>query len=315
MGFCSLCFHIAGGIVAAFFLLVGILGFAVPCGQYNSSKLDGFSYESPPATVIAFHWMCFFCGLGLGAGLFIWGSRFVPGLLVTIVSGILLLIFWICYMVFFFTSDEFKMGGDVSTLQRLNEMWDISRKDCPFITLTGTGHYYEYYWRDGKRKSRRVSCRTGSFDISSDDYCTDETEYTRPSVEEAKRGGGFRVYTDVKYEFAEETSSASTTYLNAMLSGALSCVKREDVLDPDVELAAGVTGVLSQMLVTHDGKAPKGVSRGRGIAAGIFFCGVAYSYQVSKIPVLRQTILKTNVTLVETIGSDSICNVIGRCRA
>ena len=311
MGFCSLCFHIAGGIVAAFFLLVGILGFAVPCGQYNSSKLDGFSYESPPATVIAFHWMCFFCGLGLGAGLFIWGSRFVPGLLVTIVSGILLLIFWICYMVFFFTSDEFKMGGDVSTLQRLNEMWDISRKDCPFITLTGTGHYYEYYWRDGKRKSRRVSCRTNSFYISSDDYCTDETEYTSPSVEEAKRGGGFRVYTDVKYEFA---TGASTTYLNEMHFKAQSCVEQQQrVYDPDVELAAGVTGVLSQMLVTHDGKAPKGVSRGRGIAAGIFFCGVAYSYQVSKIPVLRQTILKTNVTLEKS--QYDICSTMGDCRA
>ena len=315
MGFCSFCFRIAGGIVAAFFLLVGILGFAVPCGQYNSSKLDGFTYESPPATVIAFHWMCFFCGLGLGAGLFIWSCAFIPGLLVTVVSGILLLIFWICYMVFFFTSDEFKMGGDASTLQTLNDMWDTSEKGCPYITLTGTGHYYDYYWSDGKRKSRRISCRTNSFFINSDRYCTDETTYIRPAVEELKRGGGFRVYTDVQYEFAEETTAASTAYLNQMQLDALSCVKQESrVYDPDVEVATGVTGVFSQMLVTHDGKAPKGVSRGRGIAAGIFFCGVAYSYQVSKIPVLRQTILKTNVTLVES-ETVNICSVMGNCRA
>ena len=58
-----------GAIVALGFFIGGVLSFAISAGVYAASKEEGFSYDSPPATVIAFHWVCVFCGVALGASI------------------------------------------------------------------------------------------------------------------------------------------------------------------------------------------------------------------------------------------------------
>ena len=63
------CAWIIGPGIALGFFIGGVLSFAISAGIYASSKKEGFSYESPPATVIAFHWMCVFCGVALGASI------------------------------------------------------------------------------------------------------------------------------------------------------------------------------------------------------------------------------------------------------
>ena len=58
LGVCKLCARISGPILAGLFLFIGIMTFSISCGLYDSKKDDRFEYIPPPATVIAFHWMC-----------------------------------------------------------------------------------------------------------------------------------------------------------------------------------------------------------------------------------------------------------------
>ena len=66
------------------------------------------------------------------------------------------------------------------------------------------------------------------------------------------------------------------------------------------------------LFLTKDGKKPAAVSKGRAIAAGIFFCGITYSYEISRIPILRQKVYKNNVSLIKE-NLDGMCDIMGAC--
>lgn len=149
---CLLCTTISGPIVASCFLLLGLLTGAISAGIYNSSKLDGLTYSSPSAVVVAMHWVCMIVGIVFGIGLFLLKKSLLAGLLTSLLSGSALLLFWILYMVFFFISDEFKMSVDPISLDDLRKMWDVGESKCPYIGFSGTGYYRRSYYSNGRRR-------------------------------------------------------------------------------------------------------------------------------------------------------------------
>lgn len=128
-----------------------------------------------------------------------------------------------------------------------------------------------------------------------------------------KKARGFRVYTDVTAELLEDSDMS----LKAAQTDVYNCyVRREDhgaLHDPRLVVAPGVEGVSKEVFVTVDGESLWFINRGKAIAAGIFFSGVVYAYQVSMIPVLRQTIVKKNVSLVDKLNAQAICAGMGKC--
>ena len=287
------------------------MSFAISCGIYNANKKEGFQYEPPPTTVIAFHWMTTLCGIVLGAGLFLFGMSFTLGLWVTVGGGVGTIIFWILYMVYFFKSDHYKMNHNALSASQLAAMWEHGAATCPYVDIHGTGYYIRTYRRNGETKRKHVSCETRPYRVDSQPHCVDGTVFYDITNEGLKRGGGYRVYTDVKYTAANEESNQ---YVIAAQNTALRCLQdQSDVHGETIHTKNGILGVYDLVLVTRDGKLPSFMGKNKARAAGVFFCGVVYCYQVSRIPVVRQTIYKTNVTFITNNLDYSVCSAMGKC--
>ena len=306
----QLCTRISGPIVAGFFFTVGILSFSISCGLYNSNKDDRFEYIPPPDTVIAFHWMCCIFGTFLGLSLLLASFKRIAGLVLIIVSSVFLLVFWILYMVFFFISDQFKMNDEAVTVETLKDLWAGMLETCPYADVYGSGVYIRHYWSKEGRRTTRTPCRTRSFRIESEKHCTDATTliYLTPSLFDDVKA--FRVFHNVYPEFV---SDADERHLSDAQAQTLECLKNNDKLsNTKANVEYGVHPVPSMLFLTKDGKKPAAVSKGRAIAAGIFFCGITYSYEISRIPILRQKVYKNNVSLIKE-NLDGMCDIMGAC--
>ena len=312
---CLLCTTVSGPIVAGFFLLLGLLTGAIAAGVYNSSKLDGLTYNKPSVVIVAMHWVSMIMGIVLGIGLFLFSKSFLAGLLTTTIGGSLLLTMWILYMVFFFISDEFKMSVDAISLDELKAMWAVGESKCPYIGFSGTGYYLRSYHSNGRRRTTRQECWTNEVEIPTSDYCEDDTTFQEVTESQITEARGFRVYTDVSAELLPESEDSVDDARMGVYSCYVSRRDHEDLHNPQIVVAPGVNGVSKEVFVTLDGKAPWFINRGKAIAAGIFFSGVVYAYQVCMIPVLRQTIVKKNVSLVNgyKLNSEDICARMGKC--
>lgn len=301
----ALCARISGPIVAAFFLLLGVLAFSIPCSQYDSKKDDRFEYVSPPKTIIAFHWMCCILGTTFGVCLFIasFGGFWV--LYVGICSAGILFVFWILYMAFFFLSDEYKMNDEAVTMEKLKEMWADMLDTCPYADVYGTGRYSS----TGKANTK-TRCQTRSFRVDSEPYCSDTTTLLDLSPSLFDNAPALRIFHDVY----PELTTSDDMYLSAARDEVPGCLSGDrSVYDPKGNVAFGVEPVPLKVLVTKDGKKPATVSKSRAIAAAIFFCGITYSYGIAKMPILHQKVYKNNVTLKIRPMND-ICAVIGSCK-
>ena len=310
LGVCKLCARISGPILAGLFLFIGIMTFSISCGLYDSKKDDRFEYIPPPATVIAFHWMCCIFGTFFGLSLLLLSFKGTVGLILLIISSIFLLLFWICYMVFFFLSDQFKMSDEAVSVETLQDLWAGMVKTCPYADVYGSGVYIRHYYVKGSRRTSRTPCRTRSFRIQSEPYCNDATTLLdlTPSLFDDIQA--FRVFHDVYPEFESEEDD---DILSEARSHAFTCLENNYKLSSQkANVDYGVSPVPSMIFLTKDGKKPAAVSRGRAIAAGIFFCGITYSYGISRIPILRQKVYKTNVSLIRR-SLDTMCAEMGSC--
>ena len=298
---------IIGPIIGLGFLIGGTLSFAISAGIYSASKEDGFTYDTPPATVIAFHWVCIFCGVALGASICLIPKHRKAGGWLTGISLILMLSFYICYLIFFFSSEQFKKTHEAITLPELQTMWKQSLQICPYIGLTGSGSRLETHWYGGKApKVEKRTCFTKEFQMESDEYCKDETTLSDIASAETIPSTGYRVSTDVSFVFSDEQSQSALD--NAVADGM------SELNDKKILVAAGIPGLNKVVLVTNDGKLPPLIGKPHGIAAGVLFSGIVYSYRVSMIPMLKQVIAKTNVTIDYKPSSPSdICDVMGTC--
>lgn len=308
---CRLCGLISGPIVAGGFFLLGLLSFAIAAGVYGSSKQDEFTYESPSGLIIAFHWLCMLAGIALGVGLFLFSKSMLLGVLVTGIGGGVFVIFWILYMVFFFIGDEFKMTANAISLEQLKTMWSDGQGKCPYIGVTGTGYYVDTSYSNGRRKSTRKTCWTDEAQIPTSDSCEDATVLQEVTESQMKKAKGFRVYTDVSYTLQADDEKT----LKAAQSDILGCFENNHkfLREPKIVIGGGIKGVGKDVFVTLDGKSPWYIDKGKGIAAGIFFCGVVYAYQVCMMPILRQTMVKKNVSLAAKIEPRDICDQMGNC--
>ena len=213
-------------------------------------------------------------------------------------------------MVYFFKSDHYKMNHNALSPNQLADMWNLGATTCPYVDIHCTGYYIRTYRSDGKTKKKHVSCKTRAYRVDSQSLCEDGTTFYDITVEGLKKGGGYRVYNDVKFTAANE---ASNQYMVAAKNAALSCLQRQSgVHGETIHTKNGIVGVSDLVLVTRDGKLPSFLGKHKARAAGVFFCGVVYCYQVSRIPVLRQTISKSNVTFV-TKNLDGVCPAMGSC--
>ena len=316
MGVLALCARISGPIVIGFFFLGGILAFSISCGQYNAQKDDRFEYFPPPNTVIAFHWMCCIFGTTLGVGLLLASFGGFWGLCLVVASSMFLLVFWICYMVFFFISDQFKMNDEAVTMGVLDGLWANMVKECPYADVYGTGEYVRTYYSSSnsrRKKKSRTPCRTKSFRVYSEKTCSDATTLVDLPANLFDDVPAVRVIHEVYPTFA---SDEEDYYLVKAKDLARDCVRNNNdrVSSAKGNVAYGVEPVPSMLFLTKDGAKPAAVSKGRAIAAGIFFCGITYSYGISKIPVVRQKVYKENVTLSKVdMGNNYLCGRIGKC--
>ena len=309
---CRRCGLISGPIVAGGFFLLGLLSFSIAAGVYGSSKQEEFTYESPSGLIIAFHWLCMIAGIALGVGLFLLSKSMVIGVLVSGIGGGVLVIFWILYMVFFFIGDEFKMTANAISLEQLRGMWAEGQKKCPYVSVKGTGYYVDTSYSNGRRKSTRKTCWTDEGQIPTSDSCDDATVLQDVTESQMKKAKGFRVYTDVSYTLDDDDQMK----LNLAKGDILQCFedKHKYLREPEIVIGGGIQGVGKDVFVTLDGKSPWYIDKGKGIAAGIFFCGVVYAYQVCMMPILRQTMVKKNVSLTDApIDANAICSQMGNC--
>lgn len=184
---------------------------------------------------------------------------------------------------------------------------------CPYIGLTGTGTRLETHWYGGKApRVEKRSCFTKEFQMESDEYCKDET--TLPDIASAETipSTGYRVSTNVSFVLSDEQSQSALD--NAVADGMVCLDGMSDLNDRKILVAAGIPGLNKVALVTNDGKLPPLIGKPHGIAAGVLFSGIVYSYRVSMIPMLKQVIAKTNVTIEYKPSSPSdICDVMGAC--
>ena len=304
---------ICGPILSLYFILVGIIGFGISAGLYNSSKEEGFSYEGPDATVIAFHWMCVIGGIGVGVSIFFCAISPVIGIWIGVISGGILLIFYILYIIWFTLSAQYKLSSDavLINLADLQAQWNNSLETCPYIGVYGSALYWKASRSGGKRY--HLSCTTNELRMIPDDDCQDKTELIKAiaDVEEIPKTG-YKVYTNVAYTFAD------VAYCNEGISRAkadgMGCLEQMSGLDTlEMRVTSGISDLSPAVLVTNDGKLPSFVSKARALSAVIFFAGVLYSYEVSKIPVLRQEFTKTNVNVTYVRPTDA-CAVMGSCK-
>ena len=162
---------------------------------------------------------------------------------------------------------------------------------CPYIGLTGTGTRLETHWYGGKApRVEKRSCFTKEFQMESDEYCKDET--TLPDIASAETipSTGYRVSTDVSFVFSDEQSQSALD--NAVADGMVCLDGMSELNDKKILVAAGIPGLNKVVLVTNDGKLPPLIGKPHGIAAGVLFSGIVYSYRVSMIPMLKQVIAR-----------------------
>ena len=228
------------------------------------------------------------------------------------VSILLLVIFYILYIIFFFSSDDFKVSNEAISLAQLQSMWKETLVTCPYIGLTGTGTRTETKFPGGKPRVEKRKCFTNEFKMPSENYCGDETTLSEIAFAETIHSQGYKVYTDVSYVLSGESSQMAVD--QAVADGRVCMNGMSGVDNPDVIVAAGYPELKKVTLVTNDGKLPSSLGKSRGIAAGVLFSGVVYSYRASMTPILRQVIAKTNVTVAYTPSSSTeICDVMGQC--
>ena len=229
-----------------------------------------------------------------------------------LVSSLLLLNFYICYLIFFFSSEDFKVSNEAISLAELQTMWRQGTEQCPYIGLTGTGTRHETKFSGNKPRVQTRSCFTNEFQMMSDNYCGDETALPDIAFAEVIPDSGYRVYTDVSFVLSGDPSQKAID--KAVEDGMVCMNGMSGVEDPRVLVAAGYPERKKVILVTNDGKLPTALGKSRGIAAGVLFSGIVYSYRASMTPILRQVIAKTNVTVAYTPSSSTeICDVMGPC--
>lgn len=227
-----------------------------------------------------------------------------------------LLVFWICYMVVFFISDQFKMNDEAVTMRALEGLWTGMVQTCPYADIYGTGEYVStsYSSSNSRRKKKsRTPCRTKSFRVYSEQTCNDATTLVDLPPDLFDDVPAVRLIHEVYPTFA---SDEEDYYLVRAKDLARDCVQENNnrVSSPKGNVEYGVEPVPSMLFLTKDGAKPAAVSKGRAIAAGIFFCGITYSYGIAKIPIVRQKVYKENVTLSKVnMGSGYLCGQIGKC--
>ena len=299
--------YFSGPIVSGVFLILGLLAFVVPYALYESNKVKGLVYEGPPTTVIVFHWLSAIAGFSLGISMHLTSYHIKGGIIATTISSVLLLAFWICYEIFFFTSDQFNIVSKTLNEEDINYMIGKGVAGTPCFEVVGSGKISRTVTTKSGSAEHDFRCFTDSYDHYSESS-TDDTILLSISQEQLKKG--YLVRTSIEYELTERGRAT----LDTIKTMAPLCVIRTwKAFDPSVSIRPHILGVLSETLATLDGSKPSVVNGGMGAALGVFFCGITYSYQVARLPILHQVFVKRNVTL-DPYDHYEACDAMGTCR-
>lgn len=303
---CVRCMYFSGPIVSGVFLILGLLSFVIPYALYESNKVDGLVYEGPPTTVIVFHWLSAIAGFSLGIAMHLTSYHLRGGIIATTIISVLLLVFWICYQSFFFTSDQFQIVSKTLNEEELNYMIADGVRNIPYLEIIGFGKITRTVNTKSGSATHEYRCYTDPYYHEFERW-TDETILVSISREQLKKG--YLVKTSIEYELSESgQNSLETIKMMTTL-----CVSRTwKAFDPGVSTTPKIRGVVSETLATLDGSTPSGVNDGIGAVLSLFFCGISYSYHVARLPILHQVFVKTNATL-SPYDHDDACDSMGTC--
>lgn len=303
---CVRCMYFSGPIVAGTFLLLGFLSFVIPYVHYEQSKLKGFIYEPPPATVIAFHWLSTVTGFIMGFSMYMTSYSLRGGIIATAISASFLLIFWICYQCFFFLSHQFQMSTSTINRDELYDMLASGIGNLPSLGVQACGRTGKWVSTGRGKSWRNVDCCAQTY-VHHFQSANDETVLLDVSDKQLKKG--YQIRTALEYELTDPAKAE----LEEIKEGAKMCILLgTGVFSPQVKIWASIAGVSGETLATWDGKVPSVVNKGAGAIASLLFCGIIYSYQVSQIPMFRQVFKKTNATLEPYVFSKA-CEMMGTC--
>ena len=184
------------------------------------------------------------------------------------------------------------------------------QKGCPYADVYGSGIYIRHSYVKHNRVSYKVPCKTNAVTIESEDHCTDATTLLDLTPSFFDDVPALWVVHEVQPEFA---STEDANLILEAQTGTYQCLRNNAKLtEPKANVEYGVGSVPAMLLVAKDGGKPPVVSRGRAAAAGFFFSGIAYSYGIARIPVFRQKVYKSNVSLIAK-SLDGMCDTMGAC--
>jgi hypothetical protein len=278
------CFY-TGIAFLVIFPLTGIIFHAVGASRLNSAKSalagEKVTFSSPPATVIAFHWLFIIFISAGGALLFVGGrrdddSKFFSGIQVG--SFIVSIVWYGLYLYYYFKSSEFSASSNIWSLVAYEKVTEREVASLPFVR-------YEGYWED-----LFYRC---SIDTPISVYARSANDSsTIPNItHDVDSLGVILVKQQVKANWVPGEDS-----LIKITLGAIQGCTGYAMFDYTT-YSISVDGFVSGSFVTRDGIAPGSLSKGAAIASGIFWAGIMHAYIVDAVPFVQVNIVKNDTLM------------------
>jgi hypothetical protein len=260
--------------------LTGFITFFVGVGRYHSAKSNApdLDFASPPATIIAFHWLFLLCAGALGGIFMYWsvkGMYYLPKL-VTVLISIAFVVFYTLYLVFYFRSTEFDASStfwSAAEYESVREQW---RQSQPQVYFTG------------EVRSLLTTCTLQSPIVLRGEGAADASDF--PNFTEWQTTPMFLIKPQVLPDWAPGVPALIQQTRDIIMECRAA---REDYLTVEVR----VDGFVPAAFVSQNGGTPSRLRKATAVASGIFWAGVLYAYDVDSVPAVNIDIVKSHAII------------------